>query len=119
MVCAEISKEKSGLDKNAVIMVTYRPPNTAVEEYVRMLQDRITKVIKEKKLLYIMGDMNINLLNASSHLPTNEFINTMYANYLFPLISRPTRITEHSATLIDNIYKNNITHYNAYCRVYS
>ena len=116
LVCAEISKEKSGLDKNAVIMVTYRPPNTAVEEYVRMLQDRITKVIKEKKLLYIMGDMNINLLNASSHLPTNDFINTMYANYLFPLISKPTRITEHSATLIDNIYTNNIAHYNAYCK---
>ena len=31
----------------------------------------------------------------------------MYANYLVPLINRPTRITWESSTLIDNIFSNN------------
>ena len=31
----------------------------------------------------------------------------MYANYLVPLINRPTRITRESSTLIDNIFSNN------------
>ncbi len=56
-----------------------------------------------------MGNFNINLLNADTHGPTNDFINDMYVKSMFPLINKPTRITNYSATLIDNIYTNNIT----------
>ena len=31
----------------------------------------------------------------------------MYANYLVPLINRPTRITIEPSTLVDNIFSNN------------
>jgi len=30
----------------------------------------------------------------------------MYSNSLYPTLTRPTRITTHSATLIDNIFTN-------------
>lgn len=39
---------------------------------------------------------------------TDEFINTMYSMSLYPKISRPSRITSHCATLIDNIFTNDI-----------
>ena len=55
-----------------------------------------------------MGDFNINILNSQSHQPTNEFINLMLSNSLYPLISKPTRITSSTATLIDNIFTNNL-----------
>ena len=32
----------------------------------------------------------------------------MYSNSFIPLITRPTRVTSTSATLIDNIYTNNL-----------
>ena len=35
----------------------------------------------------------------------------MYSNIFFPLITRPTRITSHTATLIDNIFTNHIDHH--------
>ena len=54
-----------------------------------------------------MGDYNIDLLNSESHDLTNEFVDLMYCNEFLPLISRPTRITSTSATLIDNIFTNN------------
>ncbi len=54
-----------------------------------------------------MADMNINLLNSDTHIPTTNFTNNMYASYHIPLINKLTRITEYSATLIDNIYTNN------------
>ena len=57
-----------------------------------------------------MGDFNLNLMNYQSHNLTGEFLDMMYSNTFFPLITRPTRITSHSASLIDNIhsffYKN-------------
>ncbi len=70
------------------------------------------KVTKEMKFMYLMGDYNINLLNVDSDAPTSQFINNMYIHSLIPLITWPTRITKHSATLIDNIYTNNLTNNN-------
>ena len=57
-----------------------------------------------------MGDFNINILNSQSHQPSNEFINLMVSNSLYPLISKPTRLTSTTATLIDNIFTNNLEH---------
>ena len=54
-----------------------------------------------------MGDYNINLLNSDSHHPTGEFLDILYSDMLFPLITRPTRVTANSATLIDNVFTNN------------
>ena len=58
-----------------------------------------------------MGDFNFNLLNYESHTETNDFLNTMISHYLLPHILQPTRVTDNSATVIDNIFSNN-TEYN-------
>lgn len=42
------------------------------------------------------------------HSITGEFLDLTYSNMFYPLISRPTRITPHTATLIDNIFTNHI-----------
>ena len=57
-----------------------------------------------------MGDFNVNLMNYDRNNLTGEFLDNIYSNSLCPLslINRPTRITSHSATLIDNILTNNI-----------
>ena len=53
-----------------------------------------------------MGDFNVNLLNYESHNDTNDFINTMISHYLLPHILHPTRVPDHSATVIDNIFSS-------------
>ena len=53
-----------------------------------------------------MGHFNINLLNYESHRNTNEFINSMVSHCLLLHILQPTRVTDHSATVIDNIFTN-------------
>ena len=55
-----------------------------------------------------MGDYNLNLLNGSLHEPTDNFPNQMCSFSLIPVITNPTRITETSATLIDNIFTNDL-----------
>ena len=49
-------------------------------------------------------DHNIDLLKGSCHNPTQQFITDLSNIDLLPTIMRPTRIMNHSATLIDNIY---------------
>ena len=53
-----------------------------------------------------MGDFNLNLLNHQSHGSTGEFLDIMYSFMFYPLITKPSRITSSSATLIDNIFIN-------------
>ena len=60
----------------------------------------------------LAGDYNINLLNHETHAETGQFLNNIYAWSYLPVIIRPTRFTETSATLIDNIFTN-ISHESA------
>ena len=46
-------------------------------------------------------------MNSDKHTPTQEFLDVMYAHSLFPYISKPTRVTKTSATIIDHILTNN------------
>ena len=57
-----------------------------------------------------MSDFNLNLLNHGNHLSTVEFMDGVYSCTFFPLITLPSRITSHSATLIVNIFTNHFTH---------
>ena len=57
---------------------------------------------KEKRLCFILGDFNINLLHDNSE----KFVNTSFANAFFPLVSQATRITSSSKSIIDNIITN-------------
>ena len=53
-----------------------------------------------------MGDLNINLLNHTSHNATSNYLNTLLTHSLIPLITLPTRINQTSATLLDHIFSN-------------
>ena len=49
-------------------------------------------------------DHNLDLLKSNSHTETQRFIDINFDANLLPCITRPTRITKSSATLIDNVF---------------
>ena len=55
-----------------------------------------------------VGDFNIDLLKFQNHRKTETFIDLIFSKGYLPAITKPTRITEHSATLLDHIYTNKI-----------
>ena len=62
----------------------------------------------KKSSIYLCGDFNINLLNYDYHKGTRDFLDSLFTLGLYPLIDKPSRITEYSATLIDNIFTNEL-----------
>jgi hypothetical protein len=56
-----------------------------------------------------MGDFNLNLLNVNLDKKSTEFFNTLQSYLYMPLINKPTRITNTSSSIIDNIFTNNVT----------
>ena len=53
-----------------------------------------------------MAHFNIDLLRSDTNHQTTDFIHNMFANAFYPTISKPTRVTKQTATLIDNIITN-------------
>ena len=95
---------------NIVCGLLYRHPNSKLDNTAEFLYNIIDKINKEKKYCILMGDFNIDILQSDSYANTEDFINTLGSFSFHPQILKPTRITHHSATLIDNIYFNSLEH---------
>ena len=95
---------------NIIIGSIYKHPSMDLDDFNKnVLNKLLDKVSKEQKSVYLLGDFNVNLLNYNDHPPTNEFLDSLASNSVIPYILQPTRITDHSETLIDNIFSNVIT----------
>jgi exonuclease III len=93
-------------DPPIVIGSLYRPPNTDLTNLNKELENMLVPLNTINKCCYLCGDFNMNLLNIDTHHHTNEFLNTMSTYFFRPLIQVPTRITNTSSSLIDNIFTN-------------
>ena len=95
---------------NFVIGCIYKHPNMDVTDFKNNYLSQIFEIVsKEQKQVFLLGDFNINLLNYNDHQPTNDFLDSLASNSFIPYILHPTRITNHSKTLIDNIFSNFIS----------
>ena len=86
----------------------YRSPCNSKQSHAEFL-DTISPLLPtlttSKTNSIIMGDLNYNLLEYENNY-VNTFIDTMYDNNYYSLITKPTRITTASATLIDHTWTN-------------
>ena len=62
----------------------------------------------KNKHIILAGDFNVNLLNYETDIVSQDLINLTTRHGFTQVISRPTRITDYTATLIDHIYTNQI-----------
>ena len=92
--------------KNIVVGTVYKPPDFNTNGFVDLFDNLLHRPNMENKHVYIMGDFNIDLLKHNVHNPTSHFVDCLFSNSFVPLIQKPTRITDSSATLTDNIFTN-------------
>ena len=100
-------------EKDMIIGVIYRIPDTDIKYFNVQLSNILDKMCAQTKLVYLMGDYKINHMNSSTHEQTGEFVDILCSSELLPLISRPTRVTLNSAILIDNIDNNCLDNLNS------
>ena len=92
--------------KNIIVCIFYRSSNSSLKLFNEKLDNILDIIHREKKYCYIMGDFNVNCINDFSGvtLYSQQFINMFLSQYHLKLITIPTRVTQSSATLLDNIY---------------
>lgn len=80
-----------------------------------MLSDILSVSFEKTNYIFITGDFSIDLITSETDNFVNDFIMLMYSFSLFPLITRPARVTDTTGSLIDHIWtiqiENNIDNY--------
>ena len=90
---------------NIICGIIYRQHNSP-ESFQAYFDEALERFSQSDKTVYVMGDFNINLLNAETCNFTKEFLLALQSYSFVPTIDKPTRVYSGSATLIDNIFVN-------------
>ena len=78
-----------------LVCLLYRPPNTRSKEFLKQYKLLLNAIEKTHKGEIIIGmDHNLDLLKASIHEDTQEFLDINFEKNILPSITRPTRITK-------------------------
>ena len=93
--------------KNVIVSNFYRSPSSKVNNFLDKIDCVHEKLSRHKnKIIFMTGDGNIDLLQYGKFDGSTNLVDRMNQRDFVPLISRPTRITDHSATLIDHLFTN-------------
>ncbi|ESO10701.1 hypothetical protein HELRODRAFT_167193 [Helobdella robusta] len=72
--------------------------------YLQQIEQVLQIISLENKLVYLIGDMNINLLDADSNASKFQLQQLLTSYNLSTLITTPTRISLNKNSVIDNIF---------------
>jgi len=107
--CLAIILNSHIMAKNIVLINIYRKPtneNQSIEQFIKELNqvlDCVEERYKNTEII-LLGDFNIDLLKINDKKSTETYCINLLNQCFTPLINYPTRFTETSATLIDNIF---------------
>ena len=96
------------MSKLYLVLCIYRPPRGDINIFISTLKDILTTANDRKyDGIFAIGDFNLDLMTYNDKY-VYDFITTMYSFSLFPLINRPTRVTNTTATIIDHIWTTQV-----------
>lgn len=85
------------------ILGIYRHPKGNKKHFIYDLSNTLGK-LDGRVTTYLIGDINIDLLLYDKNKDHSDYASMLFSKGFMPYITFPTRITPHSATLIDHIF---------------
>ena len=94
-------------NKTKLLVNVYRSPSRNVDNFVELLDNVLRSLDRHsRKHIVFTGDFNVDLVKYE-HDKAGQNLISVFEKYGFAqMVSRPTRVTDHSATLIDHVYTN-------------
>ena len=59
---------------------------------------------------YILGEVNLDINKFNRSTLAQNYLGGLISKFFFPLITQPTRVTDTSASIIDHIITNDLSH---------
>ena len=98
--------------KKTKIVTVYRPgtahPNLSSGEQLTQSLDLLSNLLDGlgDSPSYICGDLNLDVLNHNKCMHVTNYIDLLFSHGFIQTITKPTRCTSHSATIIDHCITN-------------
>jgi len=64
---------------------------------------------KKYYVYYVLGDININLLNATNGSRIQQYIDTLCSLGCYPIINKLTRVVNEAKSCINHVHTNNLS----------
>ena len=77
-----------------------------MNKYADELNLMLSDFNRTGSIILLLGDFNIDLLKLNDKILIKDYLDNFFSQGFYPLITLPTRVTETSATLIDNVFIN-------------
>ena len=92
------------------LLGVYRPHSDTIDNFRAELDLILNNNLLKNSNCIAIGDFNIDLLHDSPAI--NNFSNSMYSNHFLPIITKPTRFSDHNQpSLLDHIWMKNIANF--------
>ena len=88
------------------MIVTHRPPGGVIKGLNSFLENIFKKANTKNKTCFVAGNFNLNCLVYNKNLELRTFSSRFSAHKCIPLMTKPTRVTSKTFSLIDNIFTN-------------
>lgn len=96
-------------NKTKVIVNFYRSPSNNAQKFLKLIETVLRGLDRHsRKHISFFGDANIDLIKYNTDTYSQDLISTLEKYGFVQTVSKPTRVTDHSATLIHRVYINNI-----------
>ena len=103
-------------NQKIVIGTVYRPgtkcPGLNFTEQFAKFSDILSNILSELgskyDKVYIFGDFNLDLLKINENKFISEYVDNLFSFGFLQIVTKPTRISVNSATLIDHILTNSL-----------
>ena len=89
-----------------IVACVYNSPSCDKLTLIQKMSAWSSVLANSKHACYIVGDMNINLLETNT--TSNNYIESMLLSGCTQHIAQPTRVTPVTKTLLDHVFHNNI-----------
>ena len=100
-------------NKKIIIGSVYCPPKAPgftftqqFSQFSEILTNLLAELSNSSEQVFIYGDFNLNVLELTNNKFISEYVETVFSFGFLQLVTKPTRINENSATLIDHILTN-------------
>ena len=99
-----------GYGSTKIIVNTYRSPSGSTAKFSDYFSTTVLPSLQKysSKHIIVTGDFNCDLIKYEDDSFSQQVIDSASQHGFLQIVSRPTRITDHSATLIDHVYTNNL-----------
>ena len=100
--------------ETVIIAACYRPPSSNFHFFLDSLLCKLDGLrLNNNTKCVLCGDFNVDYLKYSEDQNSSNFYDSLNSIAFLPTIYKPTRITENSFSLIDNILVSNPTNFRA------